>query len=185
MWPADCPHVSSCNAKETNLYVWPFFFEMLYVLLLKKKCSMFCLSDEDGKPKSRCHWYFHDCCAIQESYITGTTKVSKKSFAMNLHAAVQSNWRQQCQASGFSSFRWHICRMTGQQQQASIGSYVLHLLLLGQIGVKKKMTADEPSIVLRQEHMTFRKKPKKNLTSIFRIRNSDFVIKVQLVLRHN
>ena len=42
--------------------------------------------------------------------------------------------------------------MTGQQQQASIGSYVLHLLLFGQIGVKKKMTADEPSIVLRQEH---------------------------------
>ena len=63
------------------------------------------------------------------------------------------------------------CRTTGQQQQASIGSYVLHLLLLGQIGVKKKMTADEPSIVLRQEHMTFRKKPKKNLTSIFQIRN--------------
>ena len=59
--------------------------------------------------------------------------------------------------------------MTGQQQQASIGSYVLHLLLLGQIGVKKKMTADEPSIVLRQ--VTFRKKPKKNLTSIFQIRN--------------
>ena len=61
------------------------------------------------------------------------------------------------------------CRTTRQQQQASIGSYVL--LLLGQIGVKKKMTADEPSIVLRQEHMTFRKKPKKNLTSIFQIRN--------------
>ena len=46
----------------------------------------------------------------------------------------------------------------------------LQLLMLGQIGAKN-MTADEPSIALRQEHMTFQKKPKKNLTSIFQIRN--------------